>query len=166
MSERMMTRQGLEQMVYDIGRHGGRPGIGKDAARRIADAIWAKTVATQAGHTDGASDMQFGNRCVGEAVRVLVLSDESEHLNRRAARLLREVANSETFSVDDARGMAVELDRAVQEEKIEASAAAVELVRLARMLDDFEFPPEKKPAAAWNEIRDAIDRILERASDE
>ena len=43
----------------------------------VTDAIWAEMVPTRAGHTDGAGDMQFANRCSGTRVRVLVLTDDS-----------------------------------------------------------------------------------------
>ena len=104
----MMTRQDLEQVVVG-------DDFSMDVAIGVVDAIWAAMKPTRVLHTDGEGDIQFDKHCLGEAVRVLVLSDKPEHLNTRVARFLRTAANSEGFADIEARGLAEELDRAVEE---------------------------------------------------
>lgn len=50
-------------------------GQGVDLQHVITDAIWDEMVSTRMGYVDG-SDMQFGNRCSGQNVRILICTDE------------------------------------------------------------------------------------------
>lgn len=69
-----MNRKELEALVAVA--LSGQPGFDiMDNARAVTDALWAEMVPTRAGFTDGAADMQFGNRCSGQLCRALICTD-------------------------------------------------------------------------------------------